>query len=105
MKSGDFSTRRHDEYYRKQFAEIEDRDFVQPTFSSTPALVANDGHMWQEYTGQPFDSSKFHVVDGLWEHEHCSVCWFTIKDDYTYWENRNRVKLLCDACHGAMLKA
>jgi hypothetical protein len=105
MKSGDFSISRDDDYYREEFAEIEDRQFVQRTFSSTPALVRNDGKMWQDYTGEPFDSSEFHVVDGMWDHEHCSVCLFTIKDGHTYWENTNRIKLLCDACHEAMLKA
>jgi hypothetical protein len=105
MKSGDFCISRDDEYHRKEFGEIEDREFMQHTFSSTPALVANDGHTWQEYTGQAFDSSKFHIVEGMWDHEHCSVCFFTIKDGYTYWENRNRIKILCDACHEAMLTA
>jgi hypothetical protein len=78
---------------------------MQRTFASTPALVANDGHIWRKYTDQPFDASKFHVVEGMWDQEDCSVCFFTIKDGHSYWENRNRIKLLCDACHEAMLKA
>jgi hypothetical protein len=105
MKSGDFSISRDDDYYRNEFTETVDREFVQRTFASMPALVANDGHSWREYTGQPFEASQFHVVDGMWDHEHCSVCLFTIKDGHTYWENRNRIKLLCDACYEAMLKA
>ena len=48
MKSGDFSISRDDDYYRNEFTEIVDREFVQRTFASTPALVANDGHIWRE---------------------------------------------------------
>jgi hypothetical protein len=102
MKSGNYSISRDDEYYRKEFNDIENRDFVQRTFVSQPALVANDGRQWREYNGEAFDSSKFHLVEGMWDHEHCSACFFTIKDGYTYWENRNRLKILCDACHEAM---
>jgi hypothetical protein len=90
MKSGDFSISRDDENYRKTFACIRDRHFTQHTFSSRAALVAKEpvnGHrMWQEYRGEPYDKSKFDLVEGMWDHEHCSACWFTIKDGYTYWE-------------------
>ncbi len=105
MKSGDFSISRDCDWYRTEIAEIDDRKFVQRTFSSTPALVRNDDKMWQEYTSQPFDASEFHVVQDMWDHEHCSACFFTIKDGHTYWENANHIKLLCDACYEAMPEA
>src|SRR5437870_3317205 len=103
MKSGDYSLARDDEYHRKEFAEILDRQFVQRTFSPRAALVAKepvDGHQaWQDYHGGPYDKSKFDLVPGQWDHEHCSVCYFTITNGYTYWENGRRIKLLCDACY------
>jgi hypothetical protein len=109
MKSGDYSVSRDTDYYRKAFAEISDSNFVQRAFSSHPALVAKEpvnGHrMWKDYHGEPYDTSKFDLVEGMWDHEHCSVCWFTIKEDYTYWENEKRIKLLCDACYEALTKA
>lgn len=105
MKSGDYSISRDDEYHRKEFAEIKDRNFVQRTFASHPAIVAKDGRQWTEYHGEPYDSSKFDVVEGMWDHEHCSVCFFTVKDGYTYWENGQQIKILCDACYEAMPKA
>ncbi|MGA2177012.1 MAG: hypothetical protein ABSH38_18715 [Verrucomicrobiota bacterium] len=108
MKSGDYSISRDDEYYRKAFAQIRDRHFEQRTFSSRPALVAKEplnGHrMWKDYHGEQYDKSEFDLVEGMWDHEHCSVCWFTIKDGYTYWENDRRIKLLCDACHEAFTR-
>ncbi len=108
MKSGDYSASRDTDYYRRAFSEIADRNFVERTFFSHPALVAKepaDGRrMWQDYHGEAYDTSKFDLVEDMWDHEHCSVCWFTIKDGYTYWENGNRIKLLCDACYEALAK-
>ena len=108
VKSGDYSICRDDEYHRGLFSEIGDRDFVQRTFSVRPALVAKEpvnGHrMWKDYHGEPYDKSKFDLVEGMWDHEHCSVCWFSIKEGFTYWENAKRIKLLCDACYEAFTK-
>ena len=108
MKSGDHSIPRDTDSYRKQFAEIRDRNFVQRTVASHPALVAKEpvnGHrMWQDYHGEPYDAAKFDLVEGMWNHDHCSICWFTIKDGYTYWENEKRIKLLCDSCYEALTK-
>ncbi len=103
MESGDYSVARDDEYHRKEFAEIHDRQFVQRTFASHSALMAkelmNNHRVLSDYHGEPYDTSKFDLVEGGWDHEHCSVCFFTIKDGHTYWENGGRIKLLCDACY------
>lgn len=105
MRSGDFSIPRDGDYYRKEFVEIADRAFVQRTFTSRPALVAKkpvNGHrMFADYDGQAHDESEFDLVEGAWDHDHCSVCWFTITDGFTYWEKTDRIKLLCDACYEA----
>ena len=106
MKSGDFSVSHHDDDDRESYAEITDREFVRETFRSRPALIAKEsvnGHrMWKDYHGEPFDEKQFDLVEGKWDHEHCSVCFFTITEGYTYWANTGRVVLLCDACHEAM---
>ena len=108
MKSGDFSISRDNDNHRKWFSEIKDKAFEQRIFSTHAALVAKEsvnGHrMWKEYDGGSFDESKFDLVEGMWDHEHCSVCFFTIKDGFTYWRNTRGIKLLCDACHEALLK-
>jgi len=108
MKSGDFSMTRDDERHRKWFSKIKDKDFEQRTFSTRPALVAKEpvnGHrMWREYDGGPYDELKFDLVKGMWDHEHCCICFFKIKDGFTYWQNARRINLLCDACHEAFLK-
>ncbi len=101
MKSGDFSVTRDGDYYRKQFADVADRSFVQRTFASHAALVAKTKRMWTDYHGQAYEESEFDLVEGMWDHDHCQICWFRITDGFTYWENSNRVKLLCDACHEA----
>jgi len=108
LKSGDYSVIRDNENFRKAFAEIRNRHFEQRAFSSRPALVAKEPaeglRMWKDFHGEPYDGSKFELVEGMWDHDHCSVCWFSIKDGYTYWEDDNRVKLLCDACHEAFMR-
>jgi hypothetical protein len=108
MKSGDFSVARDDEYHRKEFAQIFDRQFVQQTFASHAALLAkepvNNHRILQDYHGEPYDASKFDLVEEGWDHEHCSVCFFTVKDGHTYWENGDRIKLLCDACYETFVK-
>ena len=105
MKSGDHSITRENDLFRGDFAEIADADFQPRTFSVQPALVAKEpvnGHrVWHNYHGGSYDSSKFDLVTGAWDHEHCSVCFFTIKEGYTYWQNGVGVTLLCDACHNA----
>jgi hypothetical protein len=105
MKSGDYSVDRISESFKKQFSEIRDRAFVQRTFSTRSALVATEqvnGHrMTKDYHGGAYDESKFTLVPGTWDHEHCSVCWFKITNGFTYWENAKRIKILCDACHEA----
>jgi hypothetical protein len=107
MKSGDNSNF-HNEQFRKALLAIMDRRFEQRTFSLRPALVTkepvNGQRMWKEYHGERYDNSKFDLVEGMWGHEHCSVCWFSITDGYTYWENHKRIKLLCDACHQALMQ-
>ena len=109
MKSGDYSISRDDECFLKAFAEILNRHFEQRTFSARPALVAKEpvnGHrLWQDYHGEPYDKSKFNLVENMWDHEHCSICSFTIKAGHTYWEDDRRITLLCDACHQAFTKA
>ena len=109
MKSGDFSISRDAPYYRKAFAEIPDRRFEQRSFIPRAALVAKepvDGwQMRKDYHGEPYDAASFDLVEGMWDHEHCSVCWFRIENGNTYWENNGRVKLLCDACYEVFSKA
>jgi hypothetical protein len=57
--------------------------------------------MWKEFKGEAFDEAEFTKVEGYWDHEHCSVCWFDIEDGYTFWSNKGGVTLLCDECHAA----
>ena len=107
MKSGDFSVSRDGDYYRKQLAEITDRAFVQRTFTAHAALVAkkpvNGNRMWTDYHGQAYDESECDLVEGMWDHDHCQICWFRITDGFTYWENSKRINLLCDVCHEAFM--
>ncbi len=103
MKSGDFTKPYGIDDYSEEFADIMDPVFVQRTFVTRSALVAralvNGCRVTKDYHGEHYDPELYDLVPGTWDHEHCSVCLFTICDDHTYWENGERIKLLCDACH------
>ena len=108
MRSGEPDINRNDNYYRSGFNEITDKYFVQETFRNYPALVAKEGvngaRKWTPYYGGDYDKDKFDVVNDMWDHEHCSLCFFTIKDGYTYWSNKRQVNMLCDECYDAFLR-
>ena len=84
-----------------------DKDFDQVDFSSSPALISKKlvkGHrMWKAYKGGNYNQEEFDLVEGLWDHEHCSLCEFKIMDGHTYWHNEDRIQLLCDECHDHFL--
>jgi len=105
MKSGDFTVSHSDAYELEEFSRIADSHFIQTTFSTRPALVRRklvNGHREiKDYHGGPYNESVFDLTQGTWDHEHCSVCYFTIRDGHTYWENGKRIILLCDACYEA----
>ena len=105
MRSGDYSISYDDEFYRNEFARIMDRHFEQRSFSIRSALVSkqpvNGNRIIKDYHGGDYDKSIFDLVENMWDHEHCSVCYFKIKDGYTYWENKDGIILLCDACYEA----
>ena len=103
MKSGDYSQDRNDEHFRSEFTRVTDPHFVRQTFSTRRALVAkaviNGYRHIQDYHGEAYDPKEYDLVDGEWDHEHCSICTVRIVDGQTYWENGRRVILLCDACY------
>jgi hypothetical protein len=105
MKSGDFHISRDDAYHREEFAKISDPNFVCETFTNHAALVGKQlvsGHRYtKDYHGEPYDRDAFDLVEGLWDHYHCSVCFFSIRTGHTYWVNGKRIVILCDACYEA----
>jgi hypothetical protein len=108
MRSGDPTINRDGEYSRSKFAEIVDKAFTHLCFHVYPAIVSKvpvNGHrMWSPYYGGDYDKGKFDVVEGMWDHEHCSICWFKIKEGHSYWSNEKRVCLLCDECYDFFVK-
>ena len=109
MRSGDRSLDRNEPYCRDEFEEISDREFSQTVFHPYPALVSKapvNGHrMWKAHYGGDYNKEKYDLVKGKWDHEHCSICRFKIIDGYSYWENKNKVKLLCDECYDFYIQA
>ncbi len=94
---------RNDEYYKQTWEEIIDKDFAKTVFIPYPALVCKkpvNGHRnFLPYYGGQFDQEKYDLIDDMWDHEHCSVCNYKIKEGDTYWFNKGRIRLLCDECY------
>lgn len=103
MRSGDPNLDRNSEYAREVAYRITDREFSVETFHPYPALLSREpvrgARMWKPYQGGDYDQEEFELVEGMWDHEHCSVCNFKITAGQTYWVNAGRVDLICDECH------
>ena len=101
MRSGEPGFDR--ECCRKDYGEILDKHFTRREFSSYPALVSKtpvNGHRaWKPYRGGDYDKNLFDLVDGMWDHEHCNFCGSKISNGHTFWENTDKVRILCDECH------
>ena len=91
------------EHRDKVFAAIEERDFAHKTFHPIPALRSRaDPGRWTRYHGQTFDAGEWELVEGMWDHEHCEVCFAHIEPGMTYWAS-SRDTFLCDCCYDRYL--
>ena len=102
-RSGDPTIDRNHDYYKRTWDEIIDKKFVQTVFVPYPALVnkepVNGWRRWGPYDGGQYDHHKYEVVKGMWDHEHCCICNFRIREGHSYWFNEGQVRLLCDECY------
>ena len=46
----------------------------------TAALVHKQGGRISQYLGQRFDPEKIELVSDGWNHDHCSICWWTLHE-------------------------
>lgn len=103
MRSGETDIDRNHEYYRTTYDEIKDKEFTPFIFTSIPALRLKDPvdkhRMVKPYKGGDYDKKKYDLIEGMWDHEHCCICFFKILPGYTYWSNADEIDLLCDECH------
>jgi hypothetical protein len=87
---------------RQIAVDVLDKRFTQTTFHVLPSLRAIRGEGgWvcsKPYHGEEFDASAWKLVEGGWDHEHCTLCFARIVDGMTYWANANEVVILCDRC-------
>jgi hypothetical protein len=84
--------------------QVIDPRFMRFTFHEYPSLRSKhplDGGWVQSkpYHGEPFNEADWFLKPGGWDHEHCFLCYATIREDMTYWANAGEVKILCDYCH------
>jgi hypothetical protein len=94
------------ELYAAAFARIGSRQFTRRIFSPAPGLVQNQacGSVFvKPYRGRKYDPEKWKLVEGAWDHEHCTVCGFTIVDGHSLWDT-GEGRCLCDACYEYYMK-
>jgi hypothetical protein len=93
----------------EKLADLRRCRFEQRQFELYPSLKAiesttAEGQWYEEvpYHGQPFDPTKYRLIDGGWNHEHCYICWATITAGDRYWPNIDIEAGgeidLCEAC-------
>src|SRR4029450_8153374 len=77
-------------------------DFAERVFASSPAMVKKEpvnGHrMWTKFDESRYNATEYDIVAGMWDHEHCSVCYERIADGDRYWEN-SESHILCPQCY------
>ncbi|NDC39552.1 MAG: hypothetical protein EBZ48_16190 [Proteobacteria bacterium] len=50
------------------------------TWKPTAALVHKKGGTVSQYRGQKFDPDKIDLVERGWTHDHCEICWWTLRE-------------------------
>ncbi|MGF1581697.1 MAG: hypothetical protein ACFCD0_20400 [Gemmataceae bacterium] len=86
--------------------------FVRQVFTDRDMLVSlepedNTGFIVSRvYHGEPFDETKFRIVGGGWDHEHCCLCYEKVLPDEEWWvahpPDYEDAFGLCLACYGRL---
>jgi len=83
------------------------RDFVRKVFSCEPAMVKRElehgMRMWAKYDPATYTEKEYEIVPGMWDHEHCSVCWHKILEGKPFWQN-SQDHILCVSCNATFQK-
>ena len=78
------------------------RDFVLRTFNSSPAMVKKEpvnGHrMWTQFDPERYTKEEWDIVEGMWNHEECSICLIHIDEADPYWVSSEN-HILCPGCY------
>ncbi len=108
MRSGDKDIVRGEKWLQSNYDDLSDHNFAQVIFKSIDALELierpNNNRVCKAYHGGRYDKSKYKLVTGLWDHEHCSICYSTIMTGNSYWISANKKEFLCDECYDFYIK-
>ena len=61
-------------------------------------VTVNGHRMWTQYDPAKFSKAEYDIFEGMWDHEHCAVCWQKIQTGDPYWQNSQNF-ILCPVCH------
>ena len=63
-----------------QIAACRTRSWRRQGWHRRPALIQRVGGTVSLYQGQTFDPAKIDIVPDGWSHDHCAICWWTLRD-------------------------
>lgn len=61
-------------WLREDAAIFRTQQWTFQPFQSAPALFSKTGEWAQPYNGEPYDSEKWDLRQGGWDHAHCRFC-------------------------------
>ena len=78
------------------------RHWKQDKWTPSDALTQKSGTT-SKYAGQRFDPTKYTLIKNGWNHDHCSICWWTLHEsdnpaEATGWKD-DQNNWLCNECH------
>jgi hypothetical protein len=84
------------------------KQYTRQPYSTEDILIARESNeaglfASQPYHGETFDESRFRVVRGGWDHDHCYVCFATILPGDEWWvvDSGDEVGL-CQKCYSRL---
>jgi hypothetical protein len=102
MGSGAQNDKRDDGLWWDGLGDSPARDFVRKEFACSAAMVKrtpeHGRRMWTKYDADNFSDAEYEIVPGLWDHEHCTVCWLKIQKGDAFWQN-SEDHVLCEGCY------
>ena len=82
-------------YHRQPYAA---EDMLIAREPNEAGLFASHPH-----DGRPFDTTRFRLIKGGWDHDHCYVCFAKILPGDVWWAAAPPDEVgLCLACHGEL---
>jgi hypothetical protein len=92
-------------HLRRKEQSVRTKSFLRQSYTAEDMLIARElneagYHASFPYHGGPYDETRFRLVRGGWDHDHCYLCLATINPGDEWWAAEPPDELgLCLECH------